>query len=453
MTTVASRADEHVATVLAAARGRAPGEDVFHQALEEVLGTLTPVLDRHPEFIEAGILPRLCEPERQLMFRVPWIDDDGVVRVNRGYRVEFNSALGPYKGGLRFHPTVDLGVIKFLGFEQIFKNALTGQGIGAGKGGADFDPAGRSDGEVMRFCQSFMTELHRHLGEHTDIPAGDIGVGTREIGYLFGQYKRIVNRYEAGVLTGKGTGWGGLPARTEATGYGTVFFAREMLATRGWDFAGRRVVVSGAGNVALHAADKIQQLGGKVVACSDSSGHVVDDAGLDLDLLKEIKIARRGRLAEYARKRRSAVFVANGSVWDVPCDVALPCATQNELTGRHAAALVRNGVIAVVEGANMPCTPEAVAIFRNAGVLFGPGKAANAGGVATSALEMQQNAARASWSFGETTRRLEDIMREIHDHTRQTAEDYTGDPDNYVAGANIAGFLRVANAMLAQGVV
>ncbi|MER7199029.1 glutamate dehydrogenase [Streptomyces sp. CB01635] len=454
MTTVSpSAVPSHLDDVLDAVRRRSPGEVVFQQAVEEVLHTLGPVLDRHPEYADAHILERLCEPERQIMFRVPWVDDRGRIQVNRGYRVEFSSALGPYKGGLRFHPTVDLSVIKFLGFEQIFKNALTGQGIGAGKGGADFDPAGCSDAEVMRFCQSFITELYRHLGEHTDVPAGDIGVGGREIGYMFGQYKRIVNRHESGVLTGKGVGWGGSQGRTEATGYGTVFFARDMLATRGQDLSGRTVVMSGSGNVAIYAIEQAHRLGAKAVACSDSAGHVVDPDGIDVALLREIKEVRRERLSAYAAERPSAEHHAYGSVYDVPCDVMLPCATQNELGEDHAAALIRNGVLAVAEGANMPCTPGAVARFREAGVLFGPGKAANAGGVATSALEMSQNASRAAWSRDEVTDRLETIMSDIHAHSRATADAYTGDPDDYVAGASIAGFIRVADAMLAQGIV
>ncbi|MFC9555719.1 NADP-specific glutamate dehydrogenase [Rhodococcus sp. NPDC056960] len=444
---------DHVTTVLRSVRHRSPGEAVFHQAVEEVLATLGPVLDRHPEYVEARILDRLCEPERQVLFRVPWVDDTGRVRVNRGYRVEFNSALGPFKGGLRFHPTVDLGIIRFLGFEQIFKNALTGQGIGAGKGGSDFDPAGRSDAEIMRFCQSFITELYRHLGEHTDVPAGDMGVGVRELGYMFGQYKRIVNRFEAGVLTGKGVGWAGSHARTEATGYGAVYFLRDMLATRGQTVEGRRGVVSGSGNVAIYAIEKAQALGATVIACSDSNGYIVDQAGIDVGLLKDVKEVRRQRLSAYAAERPSATYVTGGSVFDVPCDVALPCATQNELGEAQAATLIRGGVLAVSEGANMPCTAGAVALFRDAGVLFGPGKAANAGGVATSALEMQQNAARESWTWEETETRLERIMTEIHQHTRATAATYTDDPDNYVAGAAIGGFIRVADAMLAQGVV
>lgn len=418
-----------------------------------MLRSLEPVLERHPEYVDVGIVERMSEPERQVMFRVPWVDDQGVVRVNRGFRVEFNSALGPYKGGLRFHPSVNLGIVKFLGFEQIFKNALTGMAIGGGKGGADFDPKGRSDGEVMRFCQAFMTELYRHLGEHTDVPAGDIGVGAREIGYLFGQYKRITNRYESGVLTGKPVAWGGSHARTEATGYGTVYFAQEMLATRGQSFEGRRVVVSGSGNVAVYAIEKVHALGGRVVACSDSSGYLVDEEGIDLDLLKEIKEVRRERISAYADAKPTARFSARGTVYDVPCDLALPCATQNELRRDDAAALVKNGVIAVAEGANMPCTPEAVEVFREGGVLFGPGKAANAGGVATSALEMQQNAARDTWSFQQTESRLAAIMRDVHAQCRETAETYGANADDYVLGANITGFLRVADAMTAQGVV
>jgi glutamate dehydrogenase (NADP+) len=445
-------ADHLTETILDVER-RSPGGSVFHQAVAEVLGALEPVLVKHPEYVESAILARLCEPERQIMFRVPWVDDAGRVRINRGFRVEFNSALGPYKGGLRFHSGVNLDVIRFLGFEQIFKNALTGLGIGAGKGGADFNPAGRSEGEVMRFCQSFMTELYRHLGESTDIPAGDIGVGGRELGYMFGQYKRIVNRFEAGVLTGKGVGWGGSQTRTEATGYGTVFFLRDMLATRGWSLDGRRAVVSGSGNVAIYAIEKAQALGATVVGCSDSTGHVIDHSGIDVELLKNVKEVRRGRLSLYAAERSSAIYVTHGSVFDIPCDLVLPCATQNELNEEHAATLLRNGVLAVAEGANMPCTAEASALFRAAGVLFAPGKAANAGGVATSALEMQQNAARISWTRTETEQRLETIMHNIHDHTRETALTYTGEPDNYIAGAAIGGFLRVADAMRAQGVV
>ncbi|MFJ5222727.1 NADP-specific glutamate dehydrogenase [Streptomyces sp. NPDC088400] len=443
----------HIEAVYEELCRRDPGETSFHQAAREVLHAIGPALQAHPEYVDARIVERLCEPERQLLFRVPWVDDLGRVRVNRGFRVEFSSALGPYKGGLRFHPSVTLGIVKFLGFEQIFKNALTGMAIGGGKGGADFDPKGRSDSEVMRFCQAFMTELYRHLGEHTDVPAGDIGVGAREIGYLFGQYKRITNRYEAGVLTGKPVAWGGSHARTEATGYGAVYFAQEMLATRGHGLDGRRVVVSGSGNVAVHAVEKVHTLGGRVVACSDSSGYLVDEDGIDLDLLKDVKEVRRARISAYAEAKPAARFSARGSVFDVPCEVVLPCATQNELNQQDAVALVKNGVLAVAEGANMPCTPEAVEVFRGARTLFGPGKAANAGGVATSALEMQQNASRDSWTFERTENRLAAIMREVHTQCRVTAETYGGDADDYVLGANIAGFLRVADAMTAQGVV
>ncbi|MBP2586047.1 glutamate dehydrogenase (NADP+) [Streptomyces sp. PvR006] len=443
----------HMEAVYTEVRRRNPGEAEFHQAAAEVLDSLAPAIERHPEYVETAILERLCEPERQLLFRVPWVDDQGTVRVNRGFRVEFNSALGPYKGGLRFHPSVNLGIVKFLGFEQIFKNALTGMAIGGGKGGADFDPKGRSDAEIMRFCQSFMTELYRHLGEHTDVPAGDIGVGAREIGFLFGQYKRITNRYESGVLTGKPVGWGGSHVRTEATGYGAVYFAEEMLATRGQDFDGRRVVVSGSGNVAVYAAEKVHALGGRVVACSDSSGYLVDEDGIDLDLLKDVKEVRRARISAYAEAKPTARFSARGTVYDIPCDIALPCATQNELGLDDAVALVKHGVLAVAEGANMPCTPEAVKVFQEAGVLFGPGKAANAGGVATSALEMQQNAARDSWTFEQTETRLAEVMRGVHAECRATAETYGGNAEDYVLGANVAGFLRVARAMTAQGVI
>ncbi|MEV5542851.1 NADP-specific glutamate dehydrogenase [Saccharopolyspora shandongensis] len=428
------------------------GEDEFHQAVREVLESIGPVIDKHPEYAEQKIIERICEPERQIVFRVPWEDDRGEVQINRGFRVEFNSALGPYKGGLRFHPSVYQGIVKFLGFEQIFKNALTGQPIGGGKGGSDFDPKGRSDREVMRFCQSFMTELHRHIGEYTDVPAGDIGVGGREIGFLFGQYKRITNRYESGVLTGKHLSFGGARVRTEATGYGCAFFVQEMLAARGQSFDGKQVVVSGSGNVAIYTMAKVHQLGGTVVACSDSSGYVVDEKGIDVELIKQIKEVERGRIATYAERRPGAKFVAQRSVWEVPCDVAMPSATQNELTDADAAALIANGCIAVGEGANMPTTPEAVRSFQEAGVAFGPGKAANAGGVATSALEMQQNASRDSWSFEFTEKRLEEIMKDVHARCYATAAEY-GMPGNYVAGANIAGFTNVADAMLRLGLV
>lgn len=431
---------------------RNPGETEFHQAVNEVFETLEPVSRKHPQFAEAAILQRLCEPERQIIFRVPWVNDANEVQINRGFRVEFNSALGPYKGGLRFHPSVYLGIIKFLGFEQVFKNALTGMPIGGGKGGSDFDPHGKSDGEVMRFCQSFMTELYRHIGEYTDVPAGDIGVGGREIGYLFGQYRRITNRFESGVLTGKGVGWGGSLVRPEATGFGVVLFAQEMLRTRGQSLEGQRVVVSGAGNVAINAIMKAQSFGANVVTASDSSGYVVDEAGIDVDLLRQVKDIERGRISDYADRRGSAQFVKSGSIWNVNATLALPCATQNELDADAAARLVKNGLLAVAEGANMPCTRAATAVFQDAGVLFGPGKAANAGGVATSALEMQQNASRDSWTFEYTEQRLTEIMVDIHDRCAETAEEY-GMPGNYVAGANISGYVRVANAMLAQGLI
>ena len=431
---------------------RNPGEAEFHQAVREVFESLEPVIKRHPEYIDSKILERICEPERQIIFRVPWMDDKGEVHVNRGFRVEFNSALGPYKGGLRFHPSVYLGVIKFLGFEQIFKNSLTGLPIGGGKGGSDFDPRGRTDAEVMRFCQSFITELYRHLGEYTDVPAGDIGVGGREIGYMFGQYKRITNRYESGVLTGKGIAWGGSLVRTEATGYGTVVFADEMLKTRGESFDGKKVSVSGSGNVAIYAIEKLHAEGARVVACSDSGGIIHDERGINLVTLKRIKEVERGRISAYAEVHPEARYTAGASLWRIPCDVALPCATQNELDREGARAPVAGGCRYVVEGANMPTTPDAVALLREAGVAFGPGKAANAGGVATSALEMQQNASRDHWTFERTEVRLREIMRHIHSEAHETADTY-GHPGDYVAGANIAGFHKVANAMLAFGVI
>ncbi|HEY6738704.1 MAG TPA: NADP-specific glutamate dehydrogenase [Actinopolymorphaceae bacterium] len=431
---------------------RNPAEQEFHQAVREVLESLVPVLERHPEYTEMKMIERICEPERQIIFRVPWSDDRGEVHINRGFRVEFNSALGPYKGGLRFHPSVYLGIVKFLGFEQVFKNALTGMPIGGAKGGSDFDPKGRSEGEIMRFCQSFMTELYRHLGEQTDVPAGDIGVGGREIGFLFGQYKRITNRYESGVLTGKGLGWGGARVRKEATGYGAAFFAQEMLAARGSSLEGRTVVVSGSGNVAIYAAEKARQLGGRVIACSDSDGYVVDEKGLDIELLKQVKEVERGRLTSYVERSPRARYVANGSVWEVPCEVAIPSATQNELTAEAAHRLLKNGCNAVSEGANMPTVPDAVRAFQEAGIAFGPGKAANAGGVATSALEMQQNASRDSWTFEYTETRLEEIMRDVHAHCHAAAEEY-GAPGNLVVGANVTGFIRVAEAMQAHGLV
>ena len=444
--------DEKLEGVFADVVRRNPGEEEFQQAVREVLESIGPALAKDPDLAQRKVIERICEPERQIIFRVPWQDDRGEIQINRGFRVEFNSALGPYKGGLRFHPSVHLGTVKFLGFEQTFKNALTGMPIGGGKGGADFDPKGRSEDEVMRFCQSLMTELYRHLGEHTDVPAGDVGVGTREIGYLFGQYKRITNRYESGVLTGKGVEWSGALVRTEATGYGTAYFANEMLRARGDSLDGKTCVVSGSGNVAIHAIEKVHELGGTVVACSDSDGFVVEEKGIDLATLKEVKLDERGRITDYADRRPDARLVARGTVWDVPCDVALPCATQNELTGRDAVSLIRNGCMAVAEGANMPTTPEGAHRFLDAGVAYGPGKAANAGGVATSALEMQQNASRDTWTFDYTEARLEEIMAGIHALCHATAEEY-GSPGNYVVGANIASFLRVSRAMVALGLV
>ncbi|MET4049416.1 MULTISPECIES: NADP-specific glutamate dehydrogenase [unclassified Rhodococcus (in: high G+C Gram-positive bacteria)] len=443
---------DQIETIYEQVLTRNAGEPEFHQAAAEVFDSLKVVIDRRPEYAEAGLIERLCEPERQIIFRVPWVDDSGAVHVNRGFRVQYNSALGPYKGGLRFHSTVNLGIVKFLGFEQIFKNALTGLPIGGGKGGSDFDPKGRSEAEVMRFCQSFMTELHRHIGEYTDVPAGDIGVGGREIGYLFGQYKRLTNSYESAVLTGKGTSWGGSQVRREATGYGVAYFVADMLEALGTSLDGKTAVVSGSGNVAVYAIEKVHQLGGKVVACSDSSGYIVDPNGIDLELLKDIKEVRRERIGTYCDTVAGATFTEGGSIWDVPCDVAMPSATQNELDADAANTLVANGVKVVAEGANMPTTPAAAQVFRDASVAFAPGKAANAGGVATSALEMQQNASRDSWSFEYTDERLAAIMRGIHHRTIATAEEY-GKPGDYVHGANIAGFIKVADAMIALGIV
>lgn len=425
----------------------------FHQAVHEVFDSLAPVIAKHPEYLDQAILERIVEPERQIIFRVPWMDDNGKVQVNRGYRIEFNSALGPYKGGLRFHPSVNVGVIKFLGFEQIFKNALTAQGIGGGKGGSDFDPKGKSDAEVMRFCQSFMSELFRHIGPNTDVPAGDIGVGGREIGYLFGQYKRLRNAYDAGVLTGKGLDWGGSLARTEATGYGTVIFAQRMLETKGDSFEGKTVLVSGSGNVAIYASERAEQLGAKVVSISDSSGSVYDPNGVDVELLKQVKEVERGRVSDYASRRgNGAEFREGARPWDIPADIALPCATQNEVEKADAEALAKNGVKLVAEGANMPSTPEAIEVYENAGIAYAPGKASNAGGVATSALEMQQNSARQQWTFDDVKGRLDDIMTNIHNTCLEAADTY-GAPGDYVVGANAAGFVKVADAMLAQGLV
>jgi glutamate dehydrogenase (NADP+) len=449
---VNSQLDPRLESIYQQVIQRNAGESEFHQAVLEVFGSLGQIVQKYPDILQNKIIERICEPERQIIFRVPWQDDKGEVHINRGFRVEFNSALGPYKGGLRFHPSVYLSVIKFLGFEQIFKNALTGMPIGGGKGGSDFDPKGKSDSEVMRFCQSFMTELYRHLGEYTDVPAGDIGVGGREIGYMFGQYKRITNRYESGVLTGKGLDWGGSLVRKEATGYGLVYFVQEMLKVRGQSFDGKKCLVSGSGNVAIYAIEKVHQLGGKVVACSDSAGTVYHESGLDLNLLKELKEVKRARLSEYAEHHQDAKYVADGNIWDIPCDVALPCATQNELGETDAIKLVENGCHVVGEGANMPTTPEATRVFLQADVAFGPGKAANAGGVATSALEMQQNASRDAWSFEHTEERLAEIMSGIHQRAFETAEEF-GTPGNYINGANIAGFLKVARAMEAFGLV
>ena len=429
-------------------------EPVFIQAVDEVLHSLAPVIDAYPEILEHNLLQRICEPERQLIFRIVWQDDEGRAQVNRGFRVKFNSALGPYKGGLRFHPTVNLGVIKFLGFEQIFKNSLTGLSIGGGKGGSDFDPKGKSENEIMRFCQAFMTELYRHIGPSEDVPAGDIGVGSREIGYLFGQYKRLTNRYDLGVITGKDTAWGGSLVRKEATGYGAVYFLEEMLATKGESIEGKRAIVSGSGNVALYAIRKLMDRGATVVACSDSGGTVYQNDGLDFDQLREIKEIERGRLKSYAERCPKAKFIPakKGRIWSIECDVALPCATHNELNAEDAKMLVENGCLAVSEGANMPSTAEAVEIFLKKKILFGPAKAANAGGVAVSALEMQQNAALASWTFAEVDKRLRETMGSIHSSCVHYARKFS-QPGNYVDGANIGGFLRVAQAMISHGLL
>ncbi len=431
---------------------RNPAEPEFHQAVQEVLVSLAPVVEAHPEYIKEGVMDCLVEPERIIKFRVPWVDDAGVVRVNRGFRVQFNSAIGPYKGGLRFHPSVYEGIVKFLGFEQIFKNSLTGLPIGGGKGGSDFDPKGKSEGEVMRFCQSFMTELFKYIGPDTDVPAGDIGVGGREIGYLFGQYKRLRNEFN-GVLTGKGLSYGGSLARTEATGYGLCYFADNMLKANGRSFEGATVVISGSGNVAIYACQKATQLGAKVVAMSDSNGYIYDPDGIDLDLIKQLKEVERKRISEYAAHHPKAQYHAGcRDIWKIPCHIALPCATQNELDGEAAKALIANGCYAVAEGANMPCTPEAVDALQAASVLFAPAKAANAGGVATSALEMSQNSMRFYWTFEEVDEHLKRIMTDLYQNASQAAAKY-GMEGNLVAGANIAGFLKVADAMLAYGVV
>ena len=444
--------NQYLKNVLADVEKRSGGEKEFLQAVTEVFESLEPVIDADPKFEKNGVMQRIVEPERMIVFRVSWVDDNGNVQVNRGYRVQFNSAIGPYKGGLRLHPSVNASVIKFLGFEQIFKNSLTGLPIGGGKGGSDFDPKGKSDGEIMRFCQSFMTELAKHIGADVDVPAGDIGVGGREIGYLFGQYKRLRNEY-TGVLTGKGLTYGGSLARTEATGYGLCYYTEEMLKCMKNDsLAGKTVVVSGSGNVAIYACQKATTLGAKVVAMSDSNGYIYDPNGINLAVVKQIKEVERGRIKEYVNRVDGATYTEGcRGIWSIKCDVALPCATQNELDGDSAALLIKNGVMAVAEGANMPSTPEAIATFQNAGVLFGPAKAANAGGVATSALEMSQNSMRYSWTFEEVDAKLHDIMVNIFHNSYNAAEKY-GMKGNLVAGANIAGFLKVAEAMIAQGI-
>ena len=443
---------EIVEKVIADVKVKNPGQEEFHQTVEEVYTSLIPVLEKNPAYVDEKILERLVEPERQIMFRVPWIDDKGEIQINRGFRVQFNSARGPYKGGLRFHPSVNLSIIKFLGFEQIFKNSLTGLPIGGGKGGSDFDPKGKSDREIMRFCQSFMTELYRHIGPDTDVPAGDIGVGGREIGYLYGQYKRIRNANNQGVLTGKGLTFGGSLARTEATGYGLVYFVEEMLKEAGKTIEGKRVVVSGSGNVAIYAVQKAQSLGAKVVAMSDSNGYIVDEEGIDVALIQQIKEVERKRIKEYVDRRPCAKYFEGKGIWNIKADVVLPCATQNDINLDDAKKIVENGTFAVGEGANMPCTNEAVEYFLEKGVLLAPAKAANAGGVATSALEMSQNSMRLAWTFEEVDKKLHDIMVNIFKDSRDAAKQY-GFEGNYVVGANIAGFLKVADAMMAQGLV
>ena len=444
--------NEYILTLLEKVKSKNAGETEFYQAVYEVLESLEPVIEKHPEYVSSGVLEMIVEPERTIKFRVPWVDDNGAVQVNRGYRIQFNSSIGPYKGGIRFHPSVNESIIKFLGFEQTFKNSLTGLPIGGGKGGSDFDPKGKSDREIMHFCQSFMTELSKYIGADTDVPAGDIDVGAREIGYMFGQYKRLRDEY-TGVLTGKGLTYGGSLARKEATGFGLCYFTDEMLKDNGRTFKGARVVISGSGNVAIYAAQKATELGATVVAMSDSCGYVYDEDGIDLALMKEIKEIKRQRISEYAAERDSAIYrVGCKNIWSVQCDIALPCATQNELDIDGARALVKNGCFAVAEGANMPSTPSAVAYFQANGVLFAPAKAANAGGVATSALEMSQNSMRYSWTFEEVDEKLHQIMKNIYKNCSSAANEY-GVGKNLVAGANIAGFLKVAEAMKAQGVV
>ena len=441
----------YTSRILEGLKQRNANESEFLQAATEILESISPVFDKHPEYEKAGLLERFVEPERVILFRIPWVDDQGKVQVNRGYRVQFNSAIGPYKGGLRFHPSVNLSILKFLGFEQVLKNSLTGLPIGGGKGGSDFDPKGKSDREVMAFCQSLMTELYRHIGADTDVPAGDIGVGGREIGYLYGQYKRLTGLYE-GVLTGKGLSYGGSLARTQATGYGLCYFVKNMLEANGKTLSGQTVVVSGSGNVAIYACEKATQMGAKVVAMSDSNGYVYDKDGIKLDVVKQIKEVERGRIKEYAARVPGAEYHEGcRGIWTIPCDVALPCATQNELDAEGAKALISNGCFAVGEGANMPSTLEATELFLQNGVLFAPGKAANAGGVATSALEMSQNSARLSWTFDEVDEKLKGIMANIFAKCAEAAKEYGDKPTNYVVGANIAGFLKVADAMMAQG--
>lgn len=442
----------YVTRVLEELKAKNPNEPEFHQAATEILSSLEVVFDKHPEYEKEGLLERFVEPERTILFRVPWVDDNGNVQVNKGYRVQFNSAIGPYKGGLRFHPSVNLSILKFLGLEQILKNSLTGLPIGGGKGGSDFDPKGKSDAEVMRFCQSFMTELYRHIGADTDVPAGDIGVGAREIGYLFGQYKRLMNEHTA-VLTGRSICYGGSLARKEATGFGLVYFVSEMLKKANTSFDGKTVVISGSGNVAIYACQKAQELGAKVVAMSDSSGYVYDKDGIDLDVIKEIKEVKRGRISEYTDIRDSATFTAGSkNIWTVKCDIALPCATQNEIDEESALTLVKNGVIAVGEGANMPSTLGAIAAFQKNGVLFAPAKAANAGGVATSGLEMAQSSQRIFWSFEDVDKKLKTIMENIFHSVDNTATEY-GKENDFVFGANVTGFLKVAESMHLQGIV
>lgn len=432
---------------------RNPHESEFHQSVKEIFDSLIPVFEKHPIYKEHAVLERISEPDRMIVFRVPWVDDQGNIQVNRGYRVQFSSSIGPYKGGIRFHPSVNTSIIKFLGFEQVFKNSLTGQPIGGGKGGSDFDPKDKSDGEVMRFTQSFMTELTRHIGQDIDVPAGDIGVGAREIGYMFGQYKRLRNTYEAGVLTGKGIDYGGSLARKEATGYGTVYFVEEMLKDQGMSFKDSTVIVSGSGNVSIYAMEKAIQLGAKVIACSDSSGYIVDQDGINLETIKRLKEVERKRISEYVREHPNAQYVeACTGIWTLPCDIALPCATQNEIDSASAQTLVDNGVKAVGEGANMPSTLDAIHIFLNNNVLFGPAKATNAGGVAVSSLEMSQNSMRLAWTFEEVDVKLHEIMVNIYRNSVRAAEQY-GSPGNLVVGANIAGFIKIADAMVVQGVI